>query len=112
MGPESGNHRVGEGFRGPQIRPQYSWQRSTNGWLLMWRGSAVAGVEGDGVYWVRWREVSHSGHLRSVSLARRFIDRWLAARPPWAPVKKRDMPPSALTSLETFLRNYDDGLES
>lgn len=112
MGPESGNHRIGEGFQGPTLRPRYDWQPTRSGWALSWRGSVVAGVEGDGVFWVSWRGFHHSGHVRSVRLAKRFIDRWLAARPPLPPVLKKDRPPAALTSLQGFLRDYEelDGL--
>ncbi|SEL94669.1 hypothetical protein SAMN05428989_2951 [Pseudoxanthomonas sp. GM95] len=108
MGPESGNHQRGEGFKGPQIEPRYNWQASRGGWALFWKGSMVAGVEPDGVHWVTWRGIRHSGHIRSVKLARRCIDRWLAARPPLPPVLKKDLPPSALSSLESFLREYDE----
>lgn len=111
MGPEGSNHRVGEGFRGPQIRPRYTWNHNRGDWLLFWEGNVVATVTDGGKFSVTWRGHQHSGFVRSAALARKFIDRWLAARPPLPPLQNKDLPPKALASLESFLREQQDGFE-
>lgn len=66
---------------------------------MLWEGNIVAKVEEGGQFWGSRRRIRHRGGVRSARLARRFIERWLAARPPLPPVLSKDLPPKALTSL-------------
>lgn len=71
------------------LDPRYHWIDSSTGWLLMWDISVIGKVDNTGAWRVDWRGHRHGGQMRSPAQARRFMERWLAARRPLPPRCKR-----------------------
>lgn len=87
----------------------YVWSDVMGVWVLTYEGHAIARIQADGKYSLRWRERVHEGKAASLRQARRFMGRWLAARGKNSPMSAEHTPPSKLVPLADFLKDYEDG---